>query len=122
MSSNLENPNHMVIAIPVAEGRLCLHFGHCQQFALIDVDTADKKILDSRYADPPAHEPGVLPRWLHEQGVKLVIASGMGGRAQGIFAEQGIQVLVGAPPEPPEDLVLSYLKGTLASGQNVCDH
>ena len=28
----------MKIAIPVADGKLCMHFGHCEKFALIDID------------------------------------------------------------------------------------
>lgn len=111
-----------VIAIPVAGGRLCAHFGHCEQFALLDVNTEESKILGSRYIAPPPHEPGLLPRWLHQQGVNLVIAGGMGGRAQGVFAEQGIEVLVGAPAESPDNLARSYLDGTLQSGENTCDH
>jgi len=111
-----------VIAVPVAGGRLCMHFGHCEQFALLDVNTRDGKILDSRQIDPPPHEPGLLPRWLHEQGVNLVIAGGMGGRAQSIFAEHGIEVVVGAPVQSPKDLVLSYLDGSLQTGENACDH
>ena len=30
----------MKIAIPLADGRLCLHFGHCGHFALVDADPA----------------------------------------------------------------------------------
>ena len=122
--SSMEKPTSKacVIAIPLAGGRLCMHFGHCEQFALLDVDTQTKEIVNSRHIDPPPHEPGLLPRWLHEQGVNLVIAGGMGGRAQGIFAEQGIEVLVGAPAESPDTLARSYLDGTLQSGENTCDH
>ena len=123
MSSTEKDSNSVrVIAIPVAGGRLCMHFGHCEQFTLLDVDTAGREILNSRQITSPPHQPGLLPRWLHEQGVNLVIASGMGGRAQGLFAEQGIEVIVGAPAEPPESLVRSYLNGTLQPGENVCDH
>ena len=123
MSSNDKDSSSVqVIAIPTADGRLCPHFGHCEQFALLDVNVAERTILSSRQAVPPAHEPGVLPRWLHEQGVNLVIAGGMGGRAQRILAQQRIEVIVGAPDEPPESLVQSYLDGTLRSGNNLCDH
>ena len=111
-----------VIAVPIAEGRLCMHFGHCDQFTLIDVDTAGKEILNSRIIDPPPHQPGLLPRWLHEQGVTLVIAGGMGQRALGIFAEHGIEVVVGAPVASPESLIDSYFDGSLQTGENVCDH
>ena len=100
MSSSDKDSNSMqIIAIPIVEGRLCMHFGHCEQFALLDVNTAQRTILNTRQIDPPPHEPGLLPRWLHEQGVNLVIAGGMGGRAQAIFAEQRIEVIVGAPEQ-----------------------
>ena len=122
MSSTETDKGVLVVAIPIAGGQLCMHFGHCEQFALLEVDIKGKKVLSSSRVDPPPHEPGLLPRWLNEQGVNLVIAGGMGGRAQSIFAEQGIKVLVGAPAESPESLVQSYLEGTLQSGENTCDH
>ncbi|MBN1554782.1 MAG: P-loop NTPase [Phycisphaerae bacterium] len=112
----------MKIAIPIAQGQLSLHFGHCEQFALVDVDEAQKTIRGTEYLTPPAHEPGVLPRWLHEQGANVIIAGGMGQRAQGLFQQNGINVVVGAQPGKPEDVVNAYLSGTLESGQNVCDH
>ena len=112
----------MRIAIPTAEGRLAMHFGHCQAFLLFDVDTEKKTILKSEQLAPPAHEPGVLPRWLAEQGANLIIAGGMGMRAQQLFEQQNIAVTVGASAERPEDIVQAYLEGTLQTGDNVCDH
>ena len=112
----------LVVAIPVANGQLCMHFGHCEQFALLDVNVSEKRILDSRRLDPPAHEPGVLPRWLHDQGVSLILAGGMGGRAQNIFAQHGIDVIVGVPSGPPDEIVQSYLDGEMQPGENICDH
>lgn len=112
----------MKIAIPMADGRLCMHFGHCERFALVEVDEAARRIVATQMLTPPPHEPGVLPAWLHEQGASVIIAGGMGGRAQGLFAQNGIRVLVGAPAETPEVLVNAYLSGTLETGANVCDH
>jgi predicted Fe-Mo cluster-binding NifX family protein len=112
----------MKIAIPMADGRLCMHFGHCERFAVVDVDEAGKRIIGTQMLVPPPHEPGVLPAWLHTLGTDMIIAGGMGGRAQGLFAQNGIKVLVGAPAETPEALVSAFLAGTLESGQNVCDH
>ena len=114
--------NTLLIAIPTADGRLCAHFGHCQQFALIEVDRQAKRILESRAVAPPPHEPGLLPKWLHQQGVGLTIAGGMGGRAQQIFASLGIDLIVGAASDPPEQVVQAYLDGKLESGDNLCDH
>jgi len=112
----------MKIAIPVAGGKLATHFGHCEQFAVIEVDQTSKTVSETTHITPPRHEPGVLPRWLHEQGVDLVIAGGMGSRAQGLFSEAGIQLVVGAPADTPENIVTAYLGGSLEAGQNVCDH
>ena len=110
----------MRFAIPMAEGKLALHFGHCQSFAIIDVD--DGKIAGREDAAAPDHVPGLLPKWLAERGVDFVIAGGMGRRALDLFAEQGIEVAVGAPREEPEALVKAHLAGTLETGGNVCDH
>ncbi len=110
------------IAIPLAEGRLSMHFGHCQEFALFDVDEGAKSITKSERAPAPGHEPGQLPRWLAEQGANLIIASGMGARAQGLFEQAGIKVVVGAPSEEPEAVVRAYLEGQLQTGGNICDH
>lgn len=112
----------MKIAIPITDGKLCMHFGHCEQFVLLEVDEKAKKVTGIRMLTPPPHEPGVLPRWLHQEGATVIIAGGMGQRAQAIFAENAIKVVVGAPAEAPEQLVAQYLAGTLVSGANVCDH
>jgi Mrp family chromosome partitioning ATPase/predicted Fe-Mo cluster-binding NifX family protein len=112
----------MRIAIPLADGRLSMHFGHCERFALIDVDFTEKKMIKREDLEAPPHEPGLLPPWLAKHGANVIIAGGMGQRAQGLFAEQGIQVVVGASAETPERLVGDYLAGTLQVGENVCDH
>jgi predicted Fe-Mo cluster-binding NifX family protein len=112
----------MRIAIPLAGGQLALHFGHCEQFALVDVDDATRAIGVTALHEPPAHEPGALPQWLAEQGADLVIVGGMGRRAQQLLAANGIDVIVGANAAEPRDLVQAYLDGTLTGGENVCDH
>ena len=112
----------MKVAIPVVNGMLSTHFGHSEQFALFDVDTDAKTIVNRRTLTPPPHEPGVLPRWLYEQQANVIITGGMGSRAQSLFAQNGIQVVVGAASADPERVVLDYLEGTLQTGDNVCDH
>lgn len=112
----------MRLAIPVSNGCLCAHFGHCDRFALIDVDPAQQRIICVAEATPPPHAPGVLPRWLREQGVDVVIAGGMGRRALSLFSEVGVEVLTGAPVETPEALARAYISGSLEKGENVCDH
>jgi len=51
-----------------------------------------------------------------------VIAVGTGSRAQSLFQQQGIGVVVGNMESDPEKAVLSYLNGKLATEGNICDH
>jgi ATP-binding protein involved in chromosome partitioning len=112
----------MRIAIPTANGALCAHFGHSSEFTLVEVDPDLQTITSTETVEAPDHEPGLLPRWLKERGVDLVIAGGMGRRAQSIFVEHGVQLLVGAPVASPAELTASYLNGSLETGLNLCDH
>ncbi len=112
----------MRIAIPLANGRLAAHFGHCESFALIDADAAAGRITGRNDVEAPPHQPGLLPSWLAQQGATLIIAGGMGRRAQDLFARQGIQVVVGAAAETPERLASDFLAGRLQAGDNLCDH
>ena len=110
----------MKFAIPLAEGKLTAHFGHCQEFALIDVE--DNTVKKTETFVPPPHEPGVLPKWLHDLGANVIIAGGMGARALDLFTQNDIKVVVGASALAPEELVKQYLNNTLRVGGNVCDH
>jgi predicted Fe-Mo cluster-binding NifX family protein len=112
----------MRYAIPVSNGKLAPHFGHCEEFAIIDVDEAKRTIVGKKLIASPEHQPGLLPPWLANEGVSAVIAGGMGSRAQMLFKENGIEVILGAVEEKPEQLVLSYIQGTLETGPNACDH
>ncbi|MFP3974988.1 MAG: NifB/NifX family molybdenum-iron cluster-binding protein [Dehalococcoidia bacterium] len=112
----------MRYAIPVDGAQLADHFGHCEQFALVDVDELRKEILRKETVPAPAHQPGLLPKWLAEQGVSVVIAVGMGSRAQSIFQQNNIKVVIGAMSEDPERAVMDYMDGKLATGDNICDH
>ncbi|MEW6553750.1 MAG: P-loop NTPase [Actinomycetota bacterium] len=110
-----------VYAVPTQDGVLCAHFGRCEKFTLVEAgdggDPAVKEVCEA-----PPHEPGLLPRWLADKGVKTVIAGGMGARAQEIFAESGVKVVCGAPPLGPLLVVKQYVDGTLEVGENACDH
>ncbi len=112
----------MRIAVPLAAGRLSAHFGHCEEFAILDVDAEARNILEHRSIPAPPHVPGMLPGWLQEQGVHKVIAGGMGGRALQLFAAQSIEVFTGAPEMDAATLVRQYLEGQLASTGNTCGH
>jgi ATP-binding protein involved in chromosome partitioning len=112
----------MKCAIPVTGGVTSPHFGHCEQFALFDVDELKKEITARELVASPEHQPGLLPGWLAERGVSLVITGGMGPRAQDIFRQNGISVVLGALESDPETTVMSYINGSLTTGDNICNH
>jgi Mrp family chromosome partitioning ATPase/predicted Fe-Mo cluster-binding NifX family protein len=115
-----EKKDNMKIAIPVAEGKLTAHFGHAAQFALLHL--ANGVVKEKEMLTPPPHEPGVLPKWLGEMGVDVIIAGGMGQKALSLFEQNGIDVRTGAPSLSPEELVDQFLCDSLQTGENVCDH
>ena len=112
----------MRYAIPVSGGKIATHFGHCEQFALIEVDEARNVIVKKEIVDSPGHEPGLLPVWLAEEGVSVIIASGMGSRAQELFGQNRIKVAINAMGSDPEKVVRDYIRGTLEVGDDICDH
>lgn len=96
------------------------HFGHCKQFAMVQVE--DNVIQEISYLDAPPHKPGLLPPWLAERGATDILAGGMGQRAIDLFNERGVNVFVGAPALTPEELVNGYLNESLSFSANYCDH
>jgi predicted Fe-Mo cluster-binding NifX family protein len=112
----------MKYAVPVSGGMLSQHFGHCEQFALIDVNEERREIVNKELVSSPGHEPGLLPSWLAEEGVSVVIAGGMGSRAQNLFNQNRIKVVINVLESDPEQAVLGHLAGTLKTGDDVCDH
>ena len=112
----------MRVALPVQGERLSAHFGHCERFAFFDVKDGETTVSEWYAEAAPEHQPGLLPGWLADRNVNVVIAGGMGPRAVELLQLRGINVILGAAEDDPEKAVLSYLQGSLATGTNVCDH
>ncbi|MGC8761348.1 MAG: NifB/NifX family molybdenum-iron cluster-binding protein [Bryobacteraceae bacterium] len=112
----------MRIAIPVENGRLAQHFGHASHFALFDVDPESNRVLSAQVLSAPPHAPGLLPAWLKELDVHVVIAGGMGPRAVSLLEANAMEVIPGAPVMAAQTLVEQYLAGSLRGGQNHCNH
>jgi ATP-binding protein involved in chromosome partitioning len=99
---------------------LTQHFGHCEKFAIIE--TINKEITKEEFLTPPVHQPGVYPKFLSDYGVDIIIAGGMGQKAQNLFAQNNIEVCYGVNADTPANLVRQYLEESLQTGQNQCDH
>ena len=108
------------IAIPLENGVLCAHFGHCEQFAILEV--VNNEITGINKITPPQHEPGLYPKWISEFGVTDVIAGGMGQKAITLFHAEQINVFVGAPADSAQELVADFLANKLSLNANYCNH
>lgn len=117
---NFAEKETRIIAFPTSD-RMTVdgHFGHTKEFALYEVK--GKQIVSKNFVTPPKHEPGVLPRFLGEQGVNVIITGGMGKMAVNLFNNQNIDVILGANGNLAHNLE-EYIGGSLASTGSSCDH
>ena len=93
------------------------HFGRCPSFTLVDIE--DGNITNRVEAANPGHEPGAIPKFLHEKGVNCIIAGGMGARAELFFQEYGIKTIVGISGKI-EDVLEQLKKDSLRGGESLC--
>lgn len=108
----------MKIAISTDEGNFVSpHFGRCPYFTIIEIE--DKKILSKEIIKNPGHQTAFLPQFLSEIGVSCILAGGMGRRAQGLFAEKDIEIMIGITGEIDE-VVSKLVSGKLESGESSC--
>lgn len=110
----------MKIAIPTLNQSLTSHFGHCDKFSIIN--TQNNRIINVESLIPPEHKPGVLPEFLADKGINVVISGGMGYKAQELFRKHNIEVVVGVEHGSPAELAKQYLEGLLLSSINKCDN
>jgi predicted Fe-Mo cluster-binding NifX family protein len=110
----------MKFAIPMLNGQITAHFGHCEKFAI--VETNNNHVISEEMVTPPVHQPGVYPKFLADQGVEVIIAGGMGQQAQNLFAQNNIEVFMGVASGNARELVVNYLNNQLITGDNLCTH
>jgi predicted Fe-Mo cluster-binding NifX family protein len=108
------------IAIPTFQDEFSSHFGHCEKFAIYNIENG--KIQKQEFVNPPTHTPGSHPRFLKELGCHVIIAGGIGMKAQEIFQNSGIKTIIGVEQQPLNQIIEKYIAGELESGKNCCDH
>lgn len=111
---------NQIIAIPVDNGMLSQHFGHCETFYFASVEGAN--IVKEWYMVPPTHEPGLYPAWIKEQCADTVIAGGMGKKACDLFRQNSIIIHTGAESQPPQTVVKTFLDRTIKFSNNSCEN
>ncbi|MGM0608547.1 MAG: iron-sulfur cluster carrier protein MrpORP [Candidatus Muiribacteriota bacterium] len=119
---NIMEKNIEKIGIPLENKALSMHFGHCEKFFIAEVDKKSKKVLKTSWLTPPEHKPEVIPKWLNELEVSVIITGGMGPRAVELFKSFKIDTIIGVEVDKPDNIIKDYLKGTLSRSTNACNH
>jgi predicted Fe-Mo cluster-binding NifX family protein len=109
----------MKIAFPVEKGLICPHFGHAPEFVFVEIKDGVQGKRETE--TPPKHEPGVLPRWLKENGTDVLVSGGLGSRASEILVSQGIQVITGITG-PIDQAIAKLVDGELKGTGSLCSH
>ena len=103
------------------DGQMSQHFGRCPYYLIVDVEGDEIKRTDS--VNNPYynnHVPGMVPQFINEQAVNVMIAGGMGPRAIDMFTNLGIEVVTGAIGNTG-NVLQAYLRGEI-SGVEPCEH
>ncbi|WP_105619487.1 NifB/NifX family molybdenum-iron cluster-binding protein [Vallitalea okinawensis] len=106
-----------IVAIAKERDTVASHFGHCEGFMLYYIE--ENSIVGNRYLKNPEHVPGFLPEFLKKNKVNIVIAGGMGSKAQELFKAHGIDVYVGVEGSL-EEVINSYMSQSIISTESVC--
>ena len=107
----------MKIAISTDGEYVSSHFGRCPSFTIVEIE--NDAVVNEELFDNPGHHPGFLPQFFAEKGINYVIAGGAGHRAQGLFAERNIQLILGISGKVNETID-KLLKGELKGGESLC--
>ncbi len=109
----------MRLAIATENGVVAAHFGRCPQYTLVDLENGEE--VRRATIENPGHEPGRIPALLNDHRADVVVAGGMGRKAQDLFESMGIQQIVGVQGGI-DAIVTGCLDGTLEGGESLCSH
>ena len=109
----------MKIAISTDQANVSAHFGRCSSYTVFEIK--DGIIQNREEISNPGHQPGFLPQFLSERGVNIIIAGGMGPRAQALFAQKNIDFIIGVQG-PVDEVIQKYLNQELEAGEDLCNH
>lgn len=111
----------MKIALPSRQNQIDNHFGHCEYFTVLTVDTDSKKIISSETVPSPSGCgcKSNIAHTLAEMGVKVMLAGNMGNGAVNVLNNSGIQVLRGCTGDVTS-VAQQWLEGSLIDSGDSC--
>lgn len=114
----------MKVCIPTSgrgglEDMVCEHFGRAPTFTVVDTESSSVSVVQN--TSEHMGGTGKPPEQIAGTGSKVLVCSGLGPKAIGMFESFGIDVFVGAQGTV-KDAVELWLQGGLqrASARNAC--
>lgn len=107
----------MKIAVSTDNGMVSAHFGRCPEFSIFTIE--NNEIINKEVKENPGHVPGKIPEFLNNLGAGVIIAGGMGYKAQQILADMNIIPVMGVEG-PVDEIVKLFVEGSLVSGESMC--
>ncbi len=107
----------MKVAISTDSGFVSAHFGRCPIYTMLDIENGE--IINRKEVSNPGHATGSIPQFMQENSVNVMIAGGMGWRAQEFFRQYGIDVILGVTGKI-DDVIQKIKDGTLKGGESLC--
>lgn len=109
----------MKIAVPTIGDQVDQHFGHCEKYSIFTVEE-NAITAESALASPAGCGcKSNMASKLAQDGVKVLIAGGIGNGAVNVLAENGIKTIKGASGMA-RDAVEQFLRGELLDRGDIC--
>ncbi|OVE75838.1 hypothetical protein BVX97_03245 [bacterium E08(2017)] len=109
----------MRIAVPVKSGVLAGEFRTTREFLIVEVDPFSGEEIEKTVAFPPSRSTVSLAEWLYCKGIHVIICCDMAHHTQAELLASGIEVFVGAPQRPADELVAMFLRAMPRESVNV---
>ena len=113
---------NMKIALPTRDGQIDDHFGHCDHYTIITLDSDNNIVSKEDMASPEGCgcKSDIAPI-LSKMGVEVMLAGNMGQGAVNILSSNKIKVVRGCSGNI-DDVVAKWLTGEIKDAMIVCDH
>lgn len=109
----------MKLAISTDNNQVAKHFGRCTAYTIVEIE--DEKVKEKKVIPNPGHAPGAIPKFLNGKGCDLIIAGGMGRKAQEFFQNFGIDWIIGVQGDV-EQVIRNFINNDLEVGDSTCTH
>lgn len=111
----------MKIAVPVTKNnQIDDHFGHCEFYNVFTISATNEIVeVQTIKSEQGCGCKSNIASTLAQNGVKIMLAGGIGGGAINVLNNAGIGVIRGCSGKPDEN-VKQYLSGSIADNGESC--